>query len=315
MTFSPIILVNSQRQHHIPVTNRGLAYGDGVFETMLYQPSADTSTLGDIALWSYHQDRLLIGLQRLHIHLNLADLQQHLHSTLQVVDQEIANSHVSAAGVCKLIVTRGEGQQRGYMPDQQATPTLITVFSPLDPCAIEQHQVRSEQGIEVHYCEERVSTSPTLAGIKSLNQLSYVIASGERASLTAQEGLMLDHQGRVIEATARNLFLVKNNLLMTPLLNSGGVAGVMRRWVMESAHTMGLVVKEMDIYPDELFDADEIFLTNSISGLWPVIACQQQRWSVGSTTRHLQERLRHFYQQASTTSFRSLSGDAKGCNN
>ncbi|MGS2716608.1 aminodeoxychorismate lyase [Eionea flava] len=301
MAPSPIILVDNQAQTHIPATNRGLAYGDGLFETMLY-------CSGDIALWSYHFDRLLLGLKRLKMSLDPARVQQHMQTTLQLIQQntqgQSASTSSTSRGVCKLIVTRGDGITRGYMPDDQAMPQLISIYTPLSSEAAEKNQSFCQHGVNVHYCHERIVASPTLAGIKSLNQLSYVLASEERQTLDVQEGLMLDSCDNVIEATARNVFIVNNGILMTPLLNTSGVAGVMRRWVLETAKANHVVVEEAHLSASDISNADEVFLTNSISGIWPVISCGQQRWVVGSVTQRLQECLRSFYDDGSPiTSF------------
>lgn len=304
MAYSPIILVNNQPQDHIPVANRGLAYGDGLFETMLYRS-------GDIALWSSHLDRLLLGLDRLNINLDPARLQQHMQTTLQLIQQKTQDSSASTSstniGVCKLIVTRGDGVARGYMPDDQAMSSLISIYTPLSSEARESNQSLSQQGVKVHYCQERIIASPTLAGIKSLNQLPYVLASGERQTLDVQEGVMLDSRDQVIEATARNLFIVKDGVLVTPLLNTAGVAGVMRRWVIEMAKANSWVVKETQLSVGDISNADEVFLTNSITGIWPVITCEQQYWPVGPVTQRLQEWLQAFYGDVSpATSFNVL---------
>jgi 4-amino-4-deoxychorismate lyase len=290
MNSPTIILVNNLRQDSIPVIERGLAFGDGVFETMLVSNT-------DVSLWEYHYQRLLEGLKRLHISIDLPTLYQHISTSLEAIgecrqsdqsDQGV-NQGVDK-GVWKLIVTRGQSQ-RGYMPDNTAQATLITVYTPLTTQFFDANRCYSQQGVAVHYCRERLAASRTLAGIKSLNQLPYVLASRERQALDVQEGLMLSNDGLLIEATARNVFMVKNNELLTPQLHQCGVAGIMRRAIMERARSMDMSVQEVDV-PVAVFEqSDEVFLTNSISGIWPVIQCETLRWSIGPVTQTLQQEL------------------------
>ncbi|MFT6102566.1 MAG: 4-amino-4-deoxychorismate lyase [Granulosicoccus sp.] len=290
MNSSTIILVNNLRQDSIPVTDRGLAFGDGVFETMLVSNT-------DVSLWEYHYQRLLEGLKRLHISIDPPTLYQHISTSLEAI-REYRQSDQSEQslyqcvneGVWKLIVTRGQSQ-RGYMPDNTAQATLITVYTPLTTQVFDVNRCYSQQGVAVHYCRERLAASRTLAGIKSLNQLPYVLASRERQALDVQEGLMLSNDGLLIEATARNVFMVKNNELLTPQLHQCGVAGIMRRAVIERARSMGMSVQEMDVSITVFEQSDEVFLTNSISGIWPVIQCETLRWNVGPVTQTLQQEL------------------------
>lgn len=279
----PIIIVNGQtQQNSISVSDRGLAYGDGVFETMHV-------VQGDIVLWQYHYARLCLGLQRLYIDVDNDELVQHIAVSIQAIhDQPLQ------CGVLKLIITRGIGQ-RGYMPSDENKASLITIFTPLNDSFFTDNQTHQRDGVAVHYCSERLAISASLAGIKSLNQLPYVLASRERQSLSVQEGLLLDDMGHLVEATARNLFIVKDGILYTPMLNRCGVAGVMRRFIMEYiAVEHNLTVKETTLTTTMLEQSDEVFLCNSVSGIWPVIQCDQQQWPIGEVTQHIQYALNQF---------------------
>jgi 4-amino-4-deoxychorismate lyase len=290
MTEPSIIIVNSQQQTSLPATDRGLAYGDGVFETMKVAG-------GDISLWHYHYERLLDGLHRLFIEIDPQAFLQHMNTSLESVRQR-QQMHPQEQGVLKLIVTRGDGH-RGYMPTQGGSATLISIYKPLPDTFFNENEDRQQNGVGVHICKERLAVSSSLAGIKSLNQLPYVLASRERQTLAAQEGLLLDHDDNVIEATARNLFLVKNNVLYTPLTDQCGVAGVMRRLIIDVvAAQVGVMVKEAHITLSMLKHADEVFLSNSVSGIWPVVNCMVddigQQWLVGKISQKIQSHCHHF---------------------
>ncbi|MFT7388335.1 MAG: 4-amino-4-deoxychorismate lyase [Candidatus Endobugula sp.] len=287
MNSSTIILVNSQRQDSIPVTDRGLAFGDGVFETMLVSNT-------DVDLWEYHYQRLIVGLERLHIVVDPPSLYQHMLTSLEAISERQQNAQSTSEetykGVWKLMVTRGQSQS-GYMPDNNARPTLITVYKPLSADFFDKNGRFSQQGVAVHYCRERLPTSQTLAGIKSLNQLPYVLASRERQALDVQEGLILDNDGWLIEATARNVFMVKGRKLLTPRLDQCGVAGIMRRAIIERARHLGISVHEIEVSVIALEQSDEVFLSNSISGIWPVTECEARHWRVGTVTQQLQQEM------------------------
>ena len=305
MTEPSIIIVNSQQQTSLPATDRGLAYGDGVFETMKVAG-------GDISLWHYHYERLLDGLQRLFIEIDPQAFLQHMNTSIESVRQR-QQTHPQEQGVLKLIVTRGDGQ-RGYMPTQFEPATLISIYKPLPDTFFNENEDRQQNGVGIHICKERLAVSSSLAGIKSLNQLPYVLASRERQTLAAQEGLLLNNDNHVIEATARNLFLVKNNVLHTPLIDQCGVAGVMRRLIIDIvAAQMGVMVKEAHITLSMLKHADEVFLSNSVSGIWPVVNCLvddvDQQWLVGKFSRRIQSHCHHFRldENQSLTSYLSSS--------
>jgi 4-amino-4-deoxychorismate lyase len=288
MTQSPLTLVNSQLQTQISVLDRGLAYGDGIFETMKVQN-------GEICLWQYHYERLIQGLQRLDIDLNANELLAHLKATL---------THIkSDSGVLKLVITRGEGS-RGYGPSGTETATLVSQFSQIDNAFEVRNQQYQQQGVHVHCCETVLAINPLIAGIKSLNQLSYVLASKERQALDLEEGLLFSSDGHLIEATARNIFLVKDGALYTPCLEHCGVAGVMRRLIIERISlTCPLSVNEIAISKKELYAADEVFLSNSISHIWPVIQCSEQVWPRGAITESLQAGVDAFLEKDNTLSF------------
>ncbi len=269
-------VVDSQkgRIEGVSVTDRGLAYGDGVFETIRVDK-------GRVTLYSYHHQRLQKGLERLSIVVSPEQLETHWQQTLSQCQQ--------LSGICKLMVTRGSGG-RGYMPSKGSVPTLISQFFPFDDHLLDEYSQYEKQGVRTHWCRERLPINPSLAGIKSLNQLSYVLAAAERQTLDCEEGLVLNMDGTVVEATARNLFVVKDATLYTPALDQCGVAGVMREVIIHIAKDLyPLEVKALST--QDVLAADEVFLCNSVTGIWPVICCETHRWPVGEVTKNLQAQL------------------------
>lgn len=268
-TIRTITTVNGTQSQVVSANDRGLAYGDGLFETMLVAQ-------GDIPLWPLHHERLLKGLVCLQLTVESQRIRQAIDTAL-----EESKTFSDELFVLKLIITRGEST-RGYQIDTQAQSTLITQLSPLSV------DTTKHDGVNIHYCEQALMPT-TWAGLKTLNQLPYVLAAQERLNTGFDEGLLFTPEGELIEATARNVFIVKNDKILTPILDQCGVAGVMRRNLTDKIATqIGVEVVEQRLTKKDIADADELFLANSISGIWPVIQCEKLKWPVGPVTRSLQ---------------------------
>ncbi len=251
------------------VNDRGLAYGDGLFETVR------VTTAGRAPLWPRHRARLLDGAARLGIPLRA-----------QAVDRCLADTLAAApagTGLIKLMVTRGPGG-RGYLPPAHPAPSLFgqhgtrPVWSPL---------LRHE-GIETGLCSEPLERDP-LAGLKHLNRLPQVLARMEVARQGWHEGLLLDRRGCPLEATAMNLFALFGDTLWTPPLDTAGVAGVGRDWLLTRARTQGHPVQVRLRPLSHLRTADSVFLINSVVGVLPVRKLAQWVWPVTEPVRQFQE--------------------------
>lgn len=276
----PLISVNGVFDAAISPLDRGFAYGDGVFETCRYSH-------GSIPLWDYHCERLVRSAERLNIPLNEKLLACYLDSMLGFLkDGQIEHA------VIKVTLTRGVGG-RGYrLPDNVSPTYCIGVFP--------GNQLQTEQycnGVAVRICNLRLSQTPALGGMKHLNRLEHILARAEWQDEFA-EGLLMDAQDRVIEATVSNLFAVKHNQLFTPGLSTAGVAGIMRRTIIEKlAPTVGLDCHVLDIGLDFLFAADEIFLCNSVYGIWPVNVVTDDRRAIASEFHFPNHQITNMLQQ------------------
>jgi 4-amino-4-deoxychorismate lyase len=132
-------------------------------------------------------------------------------------------------------------------------------------------QQRLTQGIRLHICRQRLSYHPVLAGIKHLNRLEQVMAADERNEELAEDGLMLDESGSVIECVSSNVFILQGKTLLTPSLHHCGVAGVMRAVVMQQfAKQAELAVAETRLTLNDCLAADGLFICNSVIGIVPV---------------------------------------------
>jgi 4-amino-4-deoxychorismate lyase len=274
-TSLPLIAVNGVVGAQLSPLDRGLAYGDGLFETCKLQK-------GTISLWKYHSERLLAGCQKLSIPLSLAVLETQLYSLISV-------SGLSDA-VVKITVTRGQGG-RGYKPPEVAQPSIIIGVYP----AAVYPAANAEDGVRVHLCTLRLGHNPALAGLKHLNRLEQVLARAEWSEDTIAEGLLLDGNDNLIEAVFSNIFMVKNNELLTPDLTTAGVSGVMRRYILDDlAPALAIKTKVRQLGLADLYAADEILLCNSLYGIWPVceiLADQPLQKKPGPMTRQLQKGL------------------------
>lgn len=243
------VRINGRNVSTVDHRDRGLQYGDGLFETMRVRHHA-------VRLMDYHLQRLVDGCRRLHI-----DLPDE-HRLRRELAQAAARR---ASAVLKLIVTRGVGP-RGYRPSGRERSTRIVSTAAL-PRTLSR---LIEQPIRVRICQMRLGTNPRLAGLKTLNRLESVLARSEWSDTRIHEGLLRDEDDYLVCGTMSNLFLRRGDLLMTPLLDRCGVAGVMRRWVLEQAPGMGLKPLERRIGMQDLQDAEEVFLTNAVAGPMPV---------------------------------------------
>lgn len=258
--------VDGQPADALSLKDRGLAYGDGLFETIAVRN-------GSPVLLDRHLGRLAKGCQRLAINLD--------HEA--VVRELVTCAGDLQEGVLKLIVTRGDSL-RGYAFDPSVQARRILSGNP--PATYPN--THREQGVRLFPCATRLSIQPLLAGLKHLNRLEQVMARAEWQDAEHAEGLMLDQDGRVIEGVFSNLFLVHDGVLITADLKRCGVEGVMRAELLFQAESLGISTVITDITLEQLQQADEVFVCNSVYGVWPVHAYAALSWPVGPLTRKLQ---------------------------
>jgi 4-amino-4-deoxychorismate lyase len=239
------MLVNGIETHSIDVADRGLQYGHGLFETCRV-------VAGRIPLWTYHLARLSDGARRLGIAMDRRG-----------VESDVAQlSTGCAAALLKIIVTGGAAG-RGYAQTGTQCNRVVARFALPAPR-------RDADRVIVRLCKTRLSVQPALAGLKHLNRLEQVLARGEWSDASVAEGLMCDVDGRLIEGTATNLFLLYPDHIVTAALQRCGVAGVMRRVLLETRPGIDMPIEVRDVSVDELRSADGCFLTNAVVGIWDV---------------------------------------------
>lgn len=230
-----------------PHGDRGLLYGDGLFETVSVRD-------GRPLRLDRHLARLAHGCAALGI------APPDLH------DEVTAFCAGTARAVLKVIVSRGGGA-RGYQPDLDAVPNRMLSLHPWPAIP----DAWTTAGIAVRWCNTRLAVQPALAGLKHLNRLEQVLARREWDDLdTWQEGIVCDTTGAVVEATQANLFIVLSGVLSTPALTGSGVAGIIRGMLIEAAPTLGIDYRVATLSRMDVASADEAFTCNSVTGILPV---------------------------------------------
>lgn len=263
-------LVNGVATDTVSARDRGFQYGDGLFETIAVN-------CGTPLLWEQHMQRLLAGAVRL-------DMPPPETALLRAEADQLCRG--GERGVLKIILTRGVSG-RGYRPDASASATRVLSLSPWSDYPASWTQ----DGVNVCLCQTRLASQPRLAGLKHLNRLEQVLARAEWDDEYA-EGLMQDESGNIVEGTMTNIFLVEGATLRTPDVTRCGVEGVMRGVVLEQAGRLGIVCCIGPVTATQLEHADELFLTNSLIGLWPVRRIENRSYTIGQTTRKIQQAIR-----------------------
>ncbi|KPV40138.1 hypothetical protein AN478_08345 [Thiohalorhabdus denitrificans] len=237
----------------IPVSDRGFQYGDGVFETV----AARDGRLLDGAA---HLERLRQGAELLGIP---APDPARLAAEAEGL---VAHQGGGERNVIKILVSRGPGG-RGLAPPAHPEPTRVVMRLPWP----EHPPEWQRSGVRTVLCRTRQVSGDALDGrIKSMNQLNHIVARMEWADPDIAEGLLRDHEERLVEGTVTNLFLVRDGVLKTPDLSGAGLPGVTRRRILEHARAAGLPTEEGEVREVDLERAEEAFLTNSIIGIWPI---------------------------------------------
>ncbi len=246
---NPKVIINGQQGDQLSCFDRGLLYGDGVFETIAVKQR-------ELQYWEDHLQRLQIGCKTLGLQgLDVALLEKEV--------KLIVDSESESKFIIKIIITRGVGG-RGYKPTLQSLTRIVQKIP-----WTEHPSSFTDIGVRVTKCDLRLSKQSKLAKIKHLNRLEHVLARGEWED-DYQEGLLCDVDGYIVEATSNNVFFQISDTLITPDLTQCGVAGVMRKKIIEHCHNNDIKIEIRDFNHSELCQIHAMFLCNSIHGIWPV---------------------------------------------
>lgn len=257
--------VDGQVSNAIPVDDRGLQFGDGVFETIaIYR--------GQPLLLDAHLARMADGCRRLGFE----------PPPPGPVERDLAGLCAgSERAIAKLIVTRGSGP-RGYRAGADIRPRTVLTLHDWSRCGVQRRT-----GLVAGICRLRLGRQPQLAGIKHLNRLEQVLARAQWGR-DWQEGLLLDEQDRVVSGTQSNIFFLLDNSLITPPVRDNGIAGIMRATVIRCARDLEIPCREHVVTADELPVIKQAFMTNCIMGVAPVRQLDGRALDIGPEIRRLQ---------------------------
>ena len=263
-------LINGNHTSEIALNDRAVHYGDGLFETIAIQNK-------QILCFDEHVNRLEKGCKRLKIPIPNKDI---------IRDEVTSLIDTTGQGVIKIIITRGQGG-RGYkIPDDTAPTRIITLFPWPD-----YHEKFPTTGIKTKVCDFRYARNPALAGIKHLNRLEQILARSEWTDDAISEGIVMDTDGFVIEGTMSNIFCIKNTTLYTPDLSLCGIEGIIREKIIDMADKMKFSVEIKNITLEFLLNTDEVFLCNSLIGVWPVNLIDEKLFSNHEKTTKIANKL------------------------
>ena len=266
-------LINGKFVDELAAHDRGLHYGDGLFETITVENM-------QLLCWDEHLKRLERGC----IKLNIA-----------VPDKNLLKNEVSALintesqGVIKIIISRGQGG-RGYKILENIAPTRIISLYPWSY----QYDQNSSSGVKTRICKYRYAKNPFLAGIKHLNRLEQILARSEWNDNSIAEGIVMDSENYIIEGTMSNIFCIIGKTLYTPDLSACGIEGIVRGKIIELASNLKFNVEIKKISLGFLMNAEEIFMCNSIIGVWPVNIIDETKFSKHKKTQNIIKTLQEY---------------------
>jgi 4-amino-4-deoxychorismate lyase len=267
MTAALATWVDGVRGEALPADDRGLHYGDGLFETISVRA-------GVARFLEAHLARLAAGCTRLGIHFDaFAGLRSEI---------AMAVEQAPPLALLKIIMTRGSAVRRGYSPQGSESPRRI-----LSLWAAASLPASLAEGVALHRASFTLGDNPALAGIKHLSRLENVMAAAEATAAGAFDALLLDGSGHLISGAMSNVFLVRDGKLLTPRLDRCGVAGVMRGVVLRECASSGIAADEGRVTLNGLLAADEVFITNARLGVVPVSRVGEHSFRMNTIARRL----------------------------
>jgi len=255
----------------VSVFDRGFLYGDGLFETMRV-------FRGKPFRWKQHLDRLQHGADFLKIKLPFTP-----EALRQFADQLIAKNNLPDA-LLRLTLSRGIGA-RGYSPKGAENPTIVMSLHPAPA-----HDANNPPRWKLIASSHRLPANEPLAQFKTCNKLAQILARAEADAVGADEALLLNTDGFVVEGASSNLFWIEGDTICTPPLASGILPGVTRAVVLEICQQLGLSIREADISIEKLKRVDGTFLSLSSLGVVEAAALDGSIVKVSAISKQIQER-------------------------
>jgi len=254
-----------EEEAQVSVFDRGFLYGDGVFETLrVYNGTAFRSQT--------HWDRLRRSASLIRLDIPFTE-KEYIDRLERIIS---ANGLIEA--VARVTVSRGVGPPR-FTIEYEQSPTVLFWVRPFDGYPEELYR----DGAKIVIAATR-RTSPDAVdpAAKSANYLNSVLARADAEDAGAFEAVMLNAEGFLTEGSTTNLFIVRGDELLTPSLECGVLPGITRATVLEIAPQLGIKTTEAMLRPEDMLQADELFITNSTAEIMPVVAVENE--SIGDGT-------------------------------
>ncbi len=247
----------------VSVFDRGFLYGDGVFETM-------RSYSGIVFKADAHLDRLYNSLRAVKIKIPYSKslLKSRIYKLLKI--NKLNDAYI------RITATRGTGTV-GLAKMDCKNPTVVIFVKKFTPYPARMYK----NGISVKIVKVRQNENSPVSGIKSISFLNYILARFEAKKDGLDDAIMLNSKSEICESTISNIFLVKGRQLITPSLESGILPGITRKAILGLASRAGLRPREKKVTTKELYSADEVFLTNSLMEVMPVVKVDNRRINTG----------------------------------
>lgn len=273
-----------ETQAQVSLFDRGYLYGDGLFETM-------RAYAGKVFRLERHWQRLAAAGQAIALPIPLA------FGKISSAIADLLEANNLTDAYLRLTVSRGVGL--GPLPEADLIPTISIIAHPLHLPSAEEYQ-KGWRGLLV---TTSLAPGSLQSGLKSLSYLDKIYAKLQARRAGANEAILCNSAGQVTEGATTNIFLVKENRLLTPALEIGLLPGITRQVILESAKTLALPSAEIEITPQDIFSSQEVILTNSLLEIMPLVSLDGKRIGdgcPGPVTAPLQDAYRRLVREAIT---------------
>ncbi len=245
----------------VDADNRGLRFGDGLFETIKYKNN-------EFQLLDEHLQRLWSGLEKMSFELPGLFTQQKIKDELLKLVQKNKHTHARV----RLLVIRGNG---GLYDAENLQPNFIIQSWPLD----DDFGKLNSNGLQLCIYRDARKTCDAFSNLKHNNFLPYLMGALYAKEQKCNDAIILNQHGRISDTTIANIFLIKDKTIYTPALSEGCIAGTMRQFLLNNLTGKGFTVTEKNISEADLYDAEEIFISNAMTPVKWVAAIGDKQYS------------------------------------
>jgi branched-chain amino acid aminotransferase len=258
----------------VAAQNRGLRYGDGIFETMKLKN-------GKLILSDEHFARLWKGMQMLQFDIPKLLSPEKLEAEIF----QLASKNKLTAARIRLTIIRSDG---GIYDAKNNTPNYIIEAMALP----EDNGPLNSNGLQLCIFNDAKKSIDTFSNLKTNNYLPYFMGAMFAKKQQCNDAFILNSEGNICDSTIANIFYIKDEIVYTPTLSQGCVAGVMRKFLIDKIRILGFTVYESIVTKEDILNADEVFLTNSIYNIRWIAGIEHKSYSNNITWKIVEELMR-----------------------